>query len=104
MNKKILCTFALGVVLSACAPSTRGTVLMKLNNDTVHISNGQNDTAVGQSVSFLRSDCGNSRALQCPLKTIGHGTISKKLSKKYSEVALGSGSQVKEGDLVEAQP
>ena len=103
MNRGKLCLLTFGLALSACAPSTRGVVLMKLNDETIHISNGQTDVGVGETVNFLRGECGNSRALQCPLKSVGQGTVIKKLSDRYSEVALKSGSRVKEGDLVDTQ-
>ncbi len=103
MTRNKLCLLTIGLMVSACAPSSRGVVVMKLNDETIHISNGQTDVGVGETVKFLRGDCGNSRALQCPLKSVGQGTVTKKLSDRYSEVALKLGSHVKEGDLVDTQ-
>lgn len=98
------------LLLSGCAHKfMRGTVAMKLNEKKAHVCLGEDTVKTGDKLVFYSNKCtrtnaGSSRInadVDCEMKKLGEGTVSKILNSHYSEVNTDGTFSFKEGTLVQ---
>lgn len=109
--KTILMAITLTFLLSSCAHNfMRGTVAMKTDKSTAHVCLGNNDVKVGEKIDFYTNRCtggGGTRddggEMECEMKVLGTGTVTKLLNSHYSEVKTDGSFKISEGTLVQRQ-
>ncbi|MBD66213.1 MAG: hypothetical protein CME62_13465 [Halobacteriovoraceae bacterium] len=85
----------------------RGTVAMKVDENTAHVCLGDNDVAKGDKVIFFKNECvsvGGERGGgdgECKLKVLGEGKVKKVLNSHYSHVETNGNFSFKEGTMVQ---
>lgn len=112
MLKKIV-IFSIPFVLASCASTNhkymRGSVAMKLNNNTAHVCLGDKEVKVGDRLTFYYNDCdqfdsevSGLKGL-CTLKKLGAGEVKKIHNSHYSTVETDGSFEFKEGTLVQRE-
>jgi len=85
----------------------RGSVAMKIDEETAHVCLGEKDVKVGDDLYFYKSVCpggvpGGDYAT-CQLKVLGKGFVTKLLNNHYSEVKTDGTFKFEEGVLVQKE-
>ena len=95
-------------LLSACATTHRGSVVMKLNDSEAHVAMGQKELNVGDHIQLYHNVCtgtGGGRAgtsnRTCKKEFTGHGEVTQLLNDDYSVVKFPQGTSFSEGDTIE---
>ncbi len=110
--KTILTTITLTLLLSSCAHNfMRGTVAMKTGERTAHVCLGDNDVKVGDKLDFYSNYCSGASStdredgdfIECKMKILGTGSVTKLLNSHYSEVKTDGRFKISEGTLVQKQ-
>lgn len=118
-TRKLFRGFALTILLSSFAFAgssksdghryMRGTVVMKMSDNRVHVCLGDNVVSIGSKVTFYNSICKKSysggrdgvETVNCKMHKLGTGTVIKLANEHYSTVKIDGNVQVQEGTLVE---
>ena len=87
----------------------RGTVVMEMSNNRVHVCLGDNAVSVGTKVRFYNSLCkktysggrDGSEHVNCKMQPLGTGTVVSLANEHYSTVKINGNIKVREGTLVE---
>ena len=100
-----------GLVLVGCAHQTmRGSVAMKVAEDSAHVCLGENEVKVGDKVALFNNQCsppidanrvGGRRANLCTKVKAGEGIVTDVLNEHYSEVKFNKEAKFQEGSVVE---
>lgn len=84
----------------------RGTVAMKMSDNTSHVCLGDGSVKKGDKVMFYKNVCtvagssGEGTSF-CEMKSLGRGEVTKVLNSHYSEVKSEKNVVLEEGLLVE---
>jgi hypothetical protein len=98
------------VALTGCAHSTmRGSVAMKVSENTAHVCLGEKEVKPGDRIAFFRNDCKKARGggrvndsiLSCEKVGVGEGTVLQVLNEHYSVVKGDAGTDLSEGIIAE---
>ena len=102
---KFLSLGVLTLILVGCGhTSMRGSVVMKVDEQTGYMCNWDDALNVGDKVYIYRSRChggGPERDADCRKEKIGSASITKILNSHYSEFKVSKGVKFKEGSLIE---
>lgn len=111
--KKIFLSFFLLVFISGCSRISvaRGSIVMKVTQDSAHISLGDREVEAGDKVALYRNECSVAPFIRrgltspplCSKRLISKGRIIDVLNKDYSVASFDPGIEIKEGDIVEKE-
>jgi len=84
----------------------RGTVAMKVDNNTAHVCLGDNDVKIGDKIAFYKTKCTvrsgmEADGTECKMLKLGQGSVVKILNTHYSTVKVDNAFNFEEGTLVE---
>ncbi len=104
-NKLVSTLFAL-TLTAGCAgnhAAMRGSVVMKINDQTAHVCMGNGEVALGDHVRLYNNQCstGGSKRVTCEKVYLGDGTVTEVLDSHYSVVSFPVGTKFAEGETVE---
>lgn len=98
---------------SGCAHQImRGSVVMKIDDQTAHVCLGKGEVEVGDRVAVYESRCGRGSGgvytnapypWDCQLVRVGDGRVIETLNDHYSVVRLGPGVAAREGQIIEKE-
>ncbi len=101
---KFLSLGVLALVLVSCGhTSMKGSVVMKVDDQTGYVCNWGEQLNVGDKVYIYRSKCSGTpeKGVDCKKEKAGDASITKILNSHYSEFKVSKGVKFKEGSLVE---
>lgn len=101
--------FAAALVSCASGGVKRGSVAMKISDNTAHVGMGGSDVKVGDHLVLYRNECTGGAGKDiadrsCRKVETGHGEVSQILSNDYSAVTFPAGTKFTEGDTLEKHP
>ena len=106
MNLKLVATLFALTLSAGCAGQhamMRGSVVMKISDQTAHVCMGAGEVAVGDHVRLYNNQCApaGSKRIACNKVYLAEGTVTEVLDSHYSVVTFPAGTAFAEGETVE---
>ncbi len=99
----ILFAMSLATGCAGSHSSMRGSVVMKMADESAHVCLGEGEVAVGDHVRLYTNACvpSGSKRTVCNKVYVAEGAVSEVLDSHYSIVTFPAGTKFAEGDTVE---